>query len=227
MKGAQSLTFDSAGNLWVMNYGGAGLSTASILRFDNPAGALGLVRPDPTLTITPSASGQAAFNQGTGIAFDAAGNLWLAAVANVLRIDQAASLSGAVTAVPSTIISSGNDAYVAAAFDAAGSLWITGARNGYFVTRIDAPGSLTGAVTPSTVTRVHLPSPSAFASGMGFDADGALWIAMSDRIVKLSDPRSLSGDITPTPSVVLTKTMPDLATKLVFWPTPPGLPLYR
>jgi len=227
-KNAQSLTFDSSGNLWVMNYSGAGLSVANVVRFDDPRDLFGSAIESPSLTIAPDSGGQAPFNQGTSIAFDGAGNLWLAAVAGVLRIDHAMTLSGQVTAAPGAIISSGSDAYVSAAFDAQGSLWITGARNGYFVQRFDDPGSLTGTVSPNPAVRVHLPAGTAnFAGGMGFDADGALWIAMSNELIKLMGAHALSGNINASPSVVLGLSMPpDLATKVVLWPTPAGLPVF-
>jgi streptogramin lyase len=233
LKGAQSLTFDKNGNLWVMNYSGAGISTATIVRFDNPNAMLGDVKPDAALTISPSATGQAAFNQGTGIAFDADGNLWLGAVSGVLRIDRPMGASGQLTAAPSVIIGSPYDAYVAVAFDAAGSLWVTGARSGYFVMRIANPNTLAGNVVPAPAARVHLMSapgatPASFAGGMGFDSDGALWIAMSNQIIKIPNPGALTGDVTAAPSVTLgLKSLPDLASKLVFWPTPPGLPIYQ
>ena len=120
------------------------------------------------------------------------------------------------------------DAYAAAAFDAGGSMWITGAHAGYFVLRIDNPGALTGTVTEAPSARAQLPSDMAsFAAGMAFDADGALWIALSNRLIKLPDAAALSGTMTVTPSVVLGLIgLPDLTSKLVIRPQPPGLPIY-
>lgn len=53
--------------------------------------------------------------------------------------------------------------------------------------------------------------------------DARLWIATSAALVKLA----LAGDASPGASVVLGRAaFPDLASKLVIRPTPPGLPLY-
>jgi hypothetical protein len=62
---------------------------------------------------------------------------------------------------------------------------------------------------------------------MGFDADGALWVAMSKRIIKLADPSSFTGDVSPAPAVALgLKVDPDLSSKILFRPQPQGLPIY-
>jgi hypothetical protein len=228
--GALGLVFDAAGSLWVLNYAGAGVSVANIVRFDAPAALSGTVTLTPSATVGPGTAPAdvARFSQGTAIAFDGAGNLWLAAVANVLRLDAAAGLHGDVTASPSAVIGSAGAAYVSLAFDAGGALWITGARAGYFVMHIANPAALQGNVTPVPAATVHLPSGSAlFASGMAFDAAGALWITMSDRIIELASPGALAGDVTSSPAVVLGHVgLPDVASKIVFRPQPAGLPIY-
>jgi len=64
---------------------------------------------------------------------------------------------------------------------------------------------------------------------MAFDANGALWIAMSNQIIELAGPSSMVGNVIPGAEVVLGLPMtcfPDLASKLVFWPTPTGLPVF-
>jgi sugar lactone lactonase YvrE len=229
LKKPQSLVFDSQGNLWVLNFDGSGPSVATIVRFDNPMAMSGTMTLAASVTIDPGsvAANRAQFSQSNSIAFDGSGNLWVAAVSTVARLDHALSLSGNVTAAPSAVIKTG-DAFASIAFDSAGSLWITGAATGYFVLRIANPGSLTGMVNPTPAARVHLAAgTSMFAGGMGFDADGALWIAMSSQVVKLMGPSSLAGDVTPTPAVVLGVVAdPDLASKIGFWPRTPGLPGY-
>jgi len=90
--------------------------------------------------------------------------------------------------------------------------------------RIANPSSLSGMTSPSPEARVQLPTSDGvmFASGMGFDLDGALWVAMSNRILKIDSPGSLMGQVTANPSVVLGLLYyPDLASKVVFWPGSP------
>jgi len=228
LQGPESLAFDASGNLWVMNYKGAGVSIANIIRFDDPLAAAGTPTWTPSLTIAPGTSvDMARFSQGTAIAFDAAGSLWFVGVSNLLRFDNPGSLQGNVTASPSAILSS-HDALAGLAFDASGSLWVTGAGVGYFVERIASPGAISGSTALTTAARVHLPTGTAsFAGGLAFDDAGALWVALSNQLVKLGNPGSLTGDVTPTPDVTLGLSgVPDLASKLVIRPSPNGLPDY-
>jgi sugar lactone lactonase YvrE len=215
----QNLAFDGEGNLWVVSYDGAGPSIATIARFDDPRGLSGNVTLDPSATIWPGAGSDAQrqFRQPSAVAFDGAGSLWFSATSNVMRLDHPESFAGSVTATPDAIIASG-DAYASLAFDGDGALWVTGANDGYFVARIANPGALAGAVNPPMAAKVILPSADAlFAGGIAFDPDGALWVAMNNQILKLVDPGALSGEVTPTPDLVLGVTAsPDLSSKLVF-----------
>jgi sugar lactone lactonase YvrE len=227
----QSLAFDGDGALWVTNFDGTSASVGSIVRFDHPGDQAGSVTLAPAATIGPgpTAAERQVFSQPSGLAFDAAGNLWLSAIGSVARLDHATTLVGAVTAAPSAILTSGDDAFDSIAFDAAGSLWITGAGGGFFALRVASPGSLTGTARVSPAAKLRLPSDTPlFAAGMAFDADGALWVAMSDRIVELSGAGALTGEVTPTPATVLTlkAAFPDLSSKLVFRPKPGGLPIF-
>lgn len=216
---AQNLAFDAAGDLWVVSYDGAGQSIASISRFDHPSALQGNVMLDPSINVLPGASvvEQQRFTQPSAIAFDVAGNLWLATAADVLRFDHPQDRSGTVALYPTAIIS-GGDAYAALAFDATGALWLTGAGGGYFVERIDHPEALAGAMTPTPDVRLLLPAQGGvrFAGGMAFDDDGALWVAMSNRLVRVSGARLLTGSHEAMPDVVLgTTSAPDLSSKLV------------
>jgi sugar lactone lactonase YvrE len=227
----QALAFDPAGNLWVVNFAGAGIGIANIVRFDAPGAWSGSMTASPTVTIAPATdpTSMGRFLEGTAIAFDSAGNLWFASASSVLRIDNPGSLTGAVTAAPSVTISTG-DTYSSIAFDAQGALWITATLNGYFALRIDGPSALSGVLQPTLAARIALPNAKAsFPGGLAFDMDGALWVVTSSRIVKLASPGALVGQVTPTPAVELglpVSFAPGLASHLVFQPPPTGLPIY-
>jgi hypothetical protein len=222
LHGPQSLAFDAAGNLWVLNFNGAGPSVATVVRFDDPRALSGATTLAPALTIEPGPSPDetARFAQATAIAFDAAGSLWLSAVANVLRFDHAGALTGEVAAAPSAILTTG-DALGSLAFDGVGSLWLTAARDGSsFVLRISEPGSLAGAVAPAPAVRARLQTKGAtFAGGLGFDANGGLWIATSAALVKLAHADRLAGESSVEPAVTLGQAaFPDLASKVIVRP---------
>jgi sugar lactone lactonase YvrE len=229
--GPQALAFDPSGNLWVVNFAGAGPSEATIVRFDGVQSLSGTMTLTPAATIAPAADAASRyhFSEGTGLAFDAAGNLWFAGVSAVLRIDHPSGLSGSVIASPTVVLSTG-EAYTSIAFGADGALWITGTLQGFFALRIDSPATITGVVAPTPATRVALPTTGAtFVGGLAFDKDGALWVVTSNRILKLASPGGLVGQVTAAPVVTLglsTTVMPGLASKLVFQPQPSNLPVY-
>lgn len=229
MNGPGSISFDPAGNLWVMNFAGAGVSVANIVRFDDPRASSGTVTLTASATLAPgtTADDKLRFSQGTAIAFDASGNLWFAGVSNLLRFDNPGALHGNVSPAPSAVLST-REALSSLVFDASGALWVTGAGNGYFVARIANPGSVTGTRELMPAAKLRLPAGTAsFAGGMAFDADGALWIAMSNQLLKVGNPGALTGDVTPTPDVQLgVGGVPDLTSKLVIRPKPAGLPIF-
>jgi ligand-binding sensor domain-containing protein len=235
LKAPQALAFDDAGNLWVVSYNGTSSSVATIVRFDGVRGMTGGdVTLTPSLTIGPGTDATMInqFTQGTALAFDTAGSLWFGASAGVMRFDQPANLQGTVTAAPATIVSTG-ESYLSMAFDAAGSLWVTGSKSGFFVLRFANPGALSGKVTPTPAAKVAIPAGTGtqmarFAGGLAFDADGSLWIAMSNQIISIASPGALSGNVTASPSIVLglpATVFPDLTSKLAFWPMPAGVPV--
>jgi sugar lactone lactonase YvrE len=232
LMGPQALAFDPSGNLWVLNFAGGGPSIASLVRFDGVQSMSGILTVSPAVTITPAgdATSQSRFSEGTALAFDSSGNLWFAGVSDVLRIDRPISLTGSVTAAPTAVVSTG-EAYTSIAFDAGGALWITGTLQGYFAIRIDSPSTIMGVVTPKPAARIGLPVTTgvAFVGGLAFDSDRALWVATSNRILKLATPNEFSGEVTGIPKVTLglpPAVMPGLASKLVFQPKPAGVPIY-
>lgn len=111
-----------------------------------------------------------------GVAFDPAGDLWIASEDDSLLLSfPAGSLTGSGDRTPAKVISPVDRSLVgpaALAFDARGRLWVANRRNGTLV-RYDAPQlAVGGRVAPAVVLRVP-GSPSALA----IDAAGSLWIS--------------------------------------------------
>jgi sugar lactone lactonase YvrE len=232
LKSPQTIAFDNAGNLWVNNFSGSGAGVSSIVRFDGLAGMpQGNYMLNPGVTIVPGTDPAMVknFSEGLSMAFDKNGSLWFGSSSSLMRFDSPGSLQGMVTAAPNAVLTTG-DYFTTMAFDSAGSLWVTATNVGYIVLRIDQPGTLQGAVTATPAARVSLMSGDAnFAGGMAFDSTGSLWIAMSNRIIELTNPSSMMGNVSPGPQITLalpSTSYPDLGSKLAFWPKPDGLPLY-
>lgn len=135
------LAFDASGNLWVAN--GIG---DTVVRF----GASQLTSggsPDPEAIIMDDGSGD--LEAPTGVAFDAAGNLWVVsrARAAILKFEDPGSLSGPVSPTADVVLE-GVDLPTGLAFDNSGSLWVSNSPSGNLL-RFEGVGSLSGTVTPT------------------------------------------------------------------------------
>ncbi|MFY0528474.1 hypothetical protein ACN28I_36710 [Archangium gephyra] len=142
------LAFDAAGHLWV------GDSTSGAHRVHKVAaaslGASGAVSPVTSIDAKDT-SPVVSFTGPTGLAFDAAGNLWVAygssgAVVRLTPADQGGS--GTVTLTPGIQIDAGGPKEIA--FDEGGNLWM--AYNSGKISRL-SPAQLgaSGAPTPEVV----------------------------------------------------------------------------
>jgi len=119
LSGPYALAFDSSGNLWVANYDNSTVVKYPKARLANGARA-------PALTISADSSGS--LNSPAGLAFDASGNLWVAAnLSNKVLEYTQRELSGGHLR-PAVTLSS--DAWGSLnspeglAFDSAGNLWV-------------------------------------------------------------------------------------------------------
>jgi len=140
-----------------------------------------------------------------GIAFDPAGNLWLASEDDSLLLSfSAGALSGSGERTPAKVIAPVDRSLVgpaALAFDALGRLWVANRRNGTVV-RYDATQlAAGGSVAPAVVLSVP-GNPSALA----FDTAGSLWISDSrfQWIIKYSAAQ-LEASGAPAATFVLTR----------------------
>jgi sugar lactone lactonase YvrE len=111
-----------------------------------------------------------------GVAFDPAGDLWIASEDDSLVLSfPAVALTGSGERTPARVIAPVDRSLVgpaALAFDARDRLWVANRRNGTVVRYDAAQLAAGGAVAPAVVLRVP-GSPSALA----FDAAGSLWIS--------------------------------------------------
>ena len=214
----QSLALDTAGNLWVVNFAGAGISIANIVRFDGLVGKTGKLDLTPSLTISPGGddASKALFSEGTALAFSPSGKLWFGGANDVLGLGDVSGMSGQVTATPKAVLSTG-ESYSSLGFSPGGALWVTATKAGYFALRFDQPDKLGGNVTKESA-RLTLPAPDAmFVGGLGFDTAGNVWAATSKKLFQFLSADSIMGTVTQSPAVELGVGIgvPSLGSKLV------------
>lgn len=221
------LAFGPDGDLWASSPCSPGV-------FRLAASALasgGIVTP--TLTI----SGTAITTPG-GLAFDAAGNLWIAFEGGgLLRFDASAlaastgtpgrTLTVKVTADPtdSSIIDAN-----ALAFDASGNLWGSDfGGNSFF--RIDA-ADLTGTGAADVVPAVRVTVPlRALLEGIAFDEEGGLWTTYgAGQLARLAPAQltisSLAGMPTAPDTIIMATDIGYLGSVAIY-PAPAALPLFH
>jgi sugar lactone lactonase YvrE len=189
--------FGVADGLWI----GSGVPPALIRLAPAQLSGTGDRFPATTLT-TPSAGLQTL----VGVAFDAAGKLWITSTDDnlVLAFEPGAlASSGSRTATTVIAASAGSlNAPVGLAFDHAHRLWVANHENGTLV-RFDAGQLATGGAVVPAVVLSGLGHPTSLA----FDASGALWV--SDNVaqsIARYGPEDLAVTGTPVPDVVLTET---------------------
>jgi hypothetical protein len=225
----QGVTFDSSGNLWVMDPGATvnGAATPALLKFSaTQLAALATTdSPEPVAIIT---STSLAFPQQS--VFDSKGNQWVTDHNNnTVLVFTAAQLmaTGTSATVPAVVLSSAAfNGPLGIAFDSAGNLWI--ANNG----GVPVAGSTTGALSVVGTSIVefaaaHVPvvgsgmltpdlTPDLTLSDDGnnsiqgpwelaFDASGNLWSSNSGGTFSLVEfaKASLAATGSPTPAVTI------------------------
>jgi sugar lactone lactonase YvrE len=183
-----------SGALWVGKWGTANRAEG----FTSPRlAAAGTAAPADTV-----GAGAGTVN-GSGIAFDSAGNMWETDYINqkILKFTPAQLASGA--SIPAVTISTQKEPW-GIAFDANGNLWVS-FYNGNYVLRYAAGdvAAWSGALTDPTPA-LSIAAPIG-PLGLAFDVQGNLWIAGFDRPqtyeVRVSQLGG-TGSIVPTDSLV-------------------------
>jgi sugar lactone lactonase YvrE len=192
------IAFDGAGNAWI-----ADLTADTVSRYEvSELASDG--SPSPSVTIE-------GLSNPAGLAFDAAGNLFVANIeSNAIVVFTPDQLLASGTPTPSVTISTAGGSLsgpVGLAFDASGNLWVTNLFRGTIVrfgsSQLASSGTPEPEVTIDDGAGGNLDVPV----GVAFDAAGDLWVTNLFgplAILKFENPGSLSGEVDPTPDVVLT-----------------------
>jgi hypothetical protein len=217
--GAQVVTFDPQGNLWVS------VDAANkVVKFD----ADQLVAGGSTV---PSVE-ESGINAPQGVAFDTAGNMWVAASgdAKVMRINAVhltATGSGAdfeITAMRAGAVGGALTSPLGIAFDGGGNLWVN-----YDGTIAELPASILGGTgTFETIPPVQLETDvAALPEGIAFDEQGGLWLAYTSGRFARFAASQLIGQGVATPSTIISSS--DIAGGTAGWfaiyPAPAFTPL--
>jgi sugar lactone lactonase YvrE len=223
------LTFDASGNLWVANYGNNTVVECAASQL----AALQLVASAPA---TPSATLSAtagSLNLPAGLAFDAAGNLWVANASNSI-VEYPASLLGITGSPAPTVTLTGgilsNPAGLA--FDAGGNLWV--ANEGTNRVLEFTPTDLADGGTADPLGVVLAPDAAGSLNapvGLAFDASGDLWVSnfgmngTGDTVVEFAANQLVVTQAPPTPVVTVSGSSVSGPAALAFDPAPANLPL--
>jgi hypothetical protein len=191
-----SESFDAAGNLWVANYEGASLNEFTAAQLAQ-GGA-----QTPAVVLSSTAN---SLEGPVGLAFNAAGDLWVADYdGSSLSMFTPAQLAATGSPVPTLTMTSGTstiDKPEEIAFDPSGNLWVTnnGART--FIEFTSAQLAAGGSPAPAvTISGSSLDSPE----GIAFDASGDAWIGNDTAPTVLEfTPAQLATTGSPTPNVTI------------------------
>lgn len=253
------IAFDWNGNLYVANRGNAPTpyavwANAAIHRYDAAQlDAGGAILPSLTIlpsTVSTGTSSVVSFEDGYGIAFDSAGNLWIASFSNsaVTRYANPSGLTGVQRPAPAAVLLGYHDAGFAGgttailgpnglAFDSAGSLWVANWSNNT-AARYDSPGAISGVQAPvPSLLMAGLPTQrdagtTSFA-GLFFDDSDALWAVMTGGAegiaARYANPHGLTGFQRPAwQNIVITPSLVGInGGNFGLDPSPQQLPVYR
>jgi len=225
---------DSANAGWFYGYSTAGVAQNCSV---SPSGA-----STPTYTYhltsvnnstTPSLTGA----EFAGIAFDAAGNLWLLDQAQGFAYKiLAGQLTGSNLALSAdlalNVVSEGGDqSPFSIAFDASGNLWVSYLGHGSIEEYAAPPDSASGASYPMPANLLLTTGVKDSITSIAFDGSGNLWLVEGARVnsemafVPASQLSAQNGTLTPTVTFAENDGGVQGPKVVAFTPAPAGLPL--
>jgi len=175
VSGPQGVAFDRSGNLWVSNS-----NTNTLVEFTKAA--LSQSSPKPVVTISAGPSGN--LNGPGGLAFDSAGNLWVAntGVTTVVEYPKAELTKSGAPAPVLTISNNSFNVPFGVAFDKAGDLWVSDNAQPGSPGVFEYAKSRLGKVVPNPRLTFSLPTTNGgddTRTGLAFDPAGNLWVVNS------------------------------------------------
>lgn len=206
----QGTAFDANGNLWVTINGGTSIVEYSALQLATSG------TPAPAVTISANAG---SLNAPSGLAFDAAGDLWVANYAETSIVEFTPSqLAVSGSPAPAVVLTANGNSLrgsIGLAFDAHGDLWV--ANLGVQSECFRAKGASVVEFTPSQLAASGAPTPAVTLirsreslNGplmIAFDASGRLWLTNGENTpysVVAFSPSQLDTSGSPTPVITLT-----------------------
>lgn len=216
----RSLALDAEGNLWLSACGD------SLLRIPSAdlTGVGGTKVADVLI---------AGLTENDGMAFDRAGNLWVAGGPSIVRFD-AARLADTTADPPDLALTVSDDTAGLRAsnltFDKAGNLWGTdfGANHVFQIASADLEGTGDKDVTANVSIEIGV---TALLNQPAFDDGDGLWLCLNAGFIGRFSPEQLgsstAGGSPRTPDVIIESASVDTLVPLAFFPAPAGLPLYH
>ncbi|HUB68920.1 MAG TPA: NHL repeat-containing protein [Acidimicrobiales bacterium] len=196
----QGLTFDHAGDLWVSSS-----NTNTLVEYKRAE--LAGHSPLPSVTISPDSNGS--LNGPGGLAFDSAGDLWVANTGVTTVVEySAAQLAKSGSPTPEVTISNSNfTTPYGVALDSSGNLWVSDNDQPTSPGVWEYPKSQLAKASPAPAVTLNLPvSPLGddTRSGLAFDSAGNLWVVNSGGGALVEFAKSQLAKRTSTPHVTIT-----------------------
>jgi ligand-binding sensor domain-containing protein len=177
LDGPKAIAFDASGNLWVSLTRTPVQDTVLPAIFEYTVAQLDSAAPTPHVTIADTS-----LTLVGGLAFDSAGDLWVASVDNCAIVEYRA---GQFTS-PSLELTRQCQSPVIGpqtiAFDARGNLWVGDLFTGTIYEYPRAVLATTGTVTTPPAIIITLPS-HVLPAAIAFDGRGNLWVVSNDSTV--------------------------------------------
>ena len=187
---------DAAGDAWATNY-----ENSTVVEYSKAGLAAGGA-PTPVVTLTSDADDS--LDRPTGLAFDPAGDLWVANLGSNTLVEYTASqlASGGAQTPAVTLTSDGSnsiDSPYFIAFDAAGDLWVPDYGASTLVEFTPAELAASGDPTPAATISPDSSGSLAGLTSVSFDPAGDLWTATSYNETLLEYAPSQLTTGTPSP----------------------------